>query len=252
MRRFWCPAARARGPGDPERELCGANVPKPSQTPTVIATRRRPEFSGPPTPMAVLRDPAGPRADQRVFLRSASFVTHVLADEGSAATAPSRLSFEIMAPLACGVMTGAGAVINSLEVRPGQSIAIFGTGVVGLSAVMAAKIVGATRIIAVDVVPARLALAMELGATDSIDAFRRSQRKSSRSERGTASISLLTQHARRRSLRRRWKASRRGEWRASSALHFSLDAGTCFRFSPGTRCVGSSVATAHRGCSFRC
>lgn len=77
-----------------------------------------------------------------------------------------------MGPLACGVITGAGSVIRSLMVRPGQSIAIFGTGAVGLSAVMAAKLVGATRIIAVDVVPSRLELALELGATDSIDASR--------------------------------------------------------------------------------
>jgi len=83
---------------------------------------------------------------------------------------PADLPLEIMGPLACGVITGSGAVINSLAVRPGQSIAVFGTGAVGLSAVMAAKIVGATRIIAVDVVPSRLELAMELGATDSIDA----------------------------------------------------------------------------------
>jgi aryl-alcohol dehydrogenase len=103
------------------------------------------------------------------FFGQSSFATYVLADERSAVKAPLDLPLEIMGPLACGVMTGAGAVINSLQVRPGQSIAIFGTGAVGLSAVMAAKIVGATRIIAVDVVPARLLLAMELGATDSID-----------------------------------------------------------------------------------
>jgi aryl-alcohol dehydrogenase len=123
---------------------------------------RRPDGS---TPLTQGGTPINAR-----FFGQSSFATHVLADESSAVLAPSDLPLEIMGPLACGVMTGAGAVINSLKVRPGQSIAIFGTGAVGLSAVMAAKIVGATRIIAVDVVPARLALAMELGATDSIDA----------------------------------------------------------------------------------
>jgi aryl-alcohol dehydrogenase len=110
----------------------------------------------------------GGRINARFFGQS-SFATYALADERSAVKAPADLPLEIMGPLACGVMTGAGAVINSLQVRPGQSIAIFGTGAVGLSAVMAAKIVGATRIIAIDVVPARLALALELGATDVID-----------------------------------------------------------------------------------
>ncbi len=122
---------------------------------------RRPDGS---TPLRQNATPINAR-----FFGQSSFATYALADERSAVKAPADLPLEIMGPLACGVMTGAGAVINSLQVRPGQSIAIFGTGAVGLSAVMAAKIVGATRIIAVDVVPARLALAMELGATDVID-----------------------------------------------------------------------------------
>jgi aryl-alcohol dehydrogenase len=122
---------------------------------------RRPDGS---TPLKQNATPINAR-----FFGQSSFATYALADERSAVKAPADLPLEIMGPLACGVMTGAGAVINSLQVRPGQSIAIFGTGAVGLSAVMAAKIVGATRIIAVDVVPARLALAAELGATDVID-----------------------------------------------------------------------------------
>jgi aryl-alcohol dehydrogenase len=122
---------------------------------------RRPDGS---TPLTQNATPINAR-----FFGQSSFATYALADERSAVKAPADLPLEIMGPLACGVMTGAGAVINSLQVRPGQSIAIFGTGAVGLSAVMAAKIVGATRIIAIDVVPARLALALELGATDVID-----------------------------------------------------------------------------------
>lgn len=103
------------------------------------------------------------------FFGQSSFATYSLADERSAVKAPEDLPLELLGPLACGVMTGAGSVINSLAVRPGQSIAIFGAGAVGLSAVMAARIVGATRIIALDIVPARLDLARELGATDVID-----------------------------------------------------------------------------------
>jgi aryl-alcohol dehydrogenase len=123
---------------------------------------RRPDGS---TPLAQSGTPINAR-----FFGQSSFATYSLADERSAVKAPDDMPLEIMGPLACGVMTGAGSVINSLAVRPGQSIAIFGTGAVGLSAVMAARIVGATRIIAVDIVPSRLELALELGATDAIDA----------------------------------------------------------------------------------
>ena len=123
---------------------------------------RRPDGS---TPLAQSGTPINAR-----FFGQSSFATYSLADERSAVKVPDDLPLEIMGPLACGVITGVGSVINSLAVRPGQSIAIFGAGAVGLSAVMAAKIVGATRIIAVDVVPSRLELALELGATDAIDA----------------------------------------------------------------------------------
>ena len=103
------------------------------------------------------------------FFGQSSFATYSLADATSAVKVPTDVPLELLGPLGCGIQTGAGAVINSLRVAPGHSIAIFGTGGVGLSAVMAARIVGATRIIAIDVVPARLALARELGATDTID-----------------------------------------------------------------------------------
>ncbi len=76
---------------------------------------------------------------------------------------------EIMGPLACGIQTGAGSVINALTPGAGESIAIFGAGSVGLSAVMAAKLVGCAIIVAVDINPQRLLLAKELGATQVID-----------------------------------------------------------------------------------
>lgn len=104
------------------------------------------------------------------FFGQSSFATYSLADERSAVKVPSDLRLEILGPLGCGVQTGAGAVINSLKVSAGQSIAIFGTGSVGLSAVMAARLTGAERIIAVDVVASRLEMAKELGATDTINA----------------------------------------------------------------------------------
>ncbi len=122
---------------------------------------RRPDGS---TPLSQDGAPLNAR-----FFGQSSFATYSLADERAAVQAPDDLPLELLGPLACGVMTGAGSVINSLAVRPGQSIAIFGAGAVGLSAVMAARIVGATRIIALDIVPARLELARELGATEVIN-----------------------------------------------------------------------------------
>jgi aryl-alcohol dehydrogenase len=80
------------------------------------------------------------------------------------------MPLEIAGPLGCGILTGAGAVINALEVKSGQSIVVVGSGSVGLSAIMAAASVGAGPIIAVDLHPARLELAKELGATHVIDA----------------------------------------------------------------------------------
>jgi aryl-alcohol dehydrogenase len=85
--------------------------------------------------------------------------------ERTAVKVDKDLPLEKLGPLGCGVITGAGAVIEALQVGYGDSIAIFGVGGVGLSAVMAARLVGARHIVAVDVNAERLALARELGAT---------------------------------------------------------------------------------------
>jgi aryl-alcohol dehydrogenase len=73
------------------------------------------------------------------------------------------------ASVRCGIQTGAGAVMNALNVRPGTSFASFGAGAVGCSAIMAARAVGATTIIAIDIVPSRLEIAKELGATHAVN-----------------------------------------------------------------------------------
>jgi aryl-alcohol dehydrogenase len=82
---------------------------------------------------------------------------------------PDDAPLAILGPLGCGFQTGAGAVLNSFNVRAGQSLAVLGVGAVGFAAVMAAKASGAGVIVAVDVVPQRLALAVELGATHTIN-----------------------------------------------------------------------------------
>ncbi|MFO7696014.1 MAG: NAD(P)-dependent alcohol dehydrogenase [Anaerolineae bacterium] len=103
------------------------------------------------------------------FFGQSSFATHVLATERNTVVVDPDLPLETLAPLGCGMQTGAGAVLNSLNVPAGASLAILGTGAVGLAALMAGRIAGADPLIAVDRVPARLALARELGATQTVD-----------------------------------------------------------------------------------
>jgi aryl-alcohol dehydrogenase len=111
------------------------------------------------------------------FFGQSSFATYALATERNVVRVPDDLPLELLGPLGCGLQTGAGAVLNSLGVPANSSIAIFGTGAVGLAAVMAAGEAGANPIIGVDLVPKRLALASELGATHTIDAAKEDIRK---------------------------------------------------------------------------
>ena len=102
------------------------------------------------------------------FFGQSSFATHALATERNVVKVTKALPLELLAPLGCGLQTGAGTVFNSLGVKRGKSVAVFGAGSVGLAAVMAARIVGADPIIAVDKNSRRLALARKLGATHTV------------------------------------------------------------------------------------
>ena len=104
------------------------------------------------------------------FFGQSSFGTYALANQRNVVRVPKDVPLEILGPLGCGIQTGAGGVMNSLHPRAGSSIAIFGAGSVGLSAVMAAHVVGCTTIVAVDTKPNRLGLARELGATHVVNA----------------------------------------------------------------------------------
>jgi len=103
------------------------------------------------------------------FFSQSSFASRTLATVRNAVKVPKALPLEMLAPLGCGLQTGAGTVMNSLNVPAGAGIAVFGTGAVGLAAVMAARIVGAHPIVGIDIVPGRLNLARQLGATHTID-----------------------------------------------------------------------------------
>ncbi|MEU1276679.1 NAD(P)-dependent alcohol dehydrogenase [Streptomyces sp. NPDC005799] len=75
----------------------------------------------------------------------------------------------LLAPLGCGIQTGAGAILNELKPEPGSTVAVFGTGAVGMASVLAAGLTGASKIVAVDIVDSRLKLARELGATHTVN-----------------------------------------------------------------------------------
>lgn len=105
------------------------------------------------------------------FFGQGAFSTHVVVDARNAVKVEGitdeQLSY--LCSLGCGVNTGAGAVLNRVKPEPGTSLVVFGAGGVGMAAIMAAKIAGCSKIIAVDVVPSRLELALEVGATHAVN-----------------------------------------------------------------------------------
>ena len=103
------------------------------------------------------------------FFQQSSFGTYALTQERYAVKVRKDAPLEFLGPLACSGQTGAGAIFNVIRPKPVDSIAVFGVGAVGLSALMAAKIAGCNPIITVDVNEERLALARKLGATHAIN-----------------------------------------------------------------------------------
>lgn len=112
----------------------------------------------------------GERIGSNIFGQSA-FATHALAHPRNVVKVDADLPLHLLAPLGCGIQTGAGTVLETMKVAPGQSIAILGAGAVGLAAVMAAVIAGAGRIALLDRHAHRLDLGRELGATETATAF---------------------------------------------------------------------------------
>jgi aryl-alcohol dehydrogenase len=99
------------------------------------------------------------------FFSQSSFATYAVATDRNVTRLDPSVPLDIVAPFGCGIQTGAGAVLRVFRPEAGTSIAVFGTGTVGLSAVMAARVAGCTTIIGIDPRAARLDLARELGAT---------------------------------------------------------------------------------------
>lgn len=108
--------------------------------------------------------------DLNHHLGVSAFTERIVVSENSATKVDPELPFELAALFGCAVLTGVGAVVNSAGVRPGDSVAVFGLGGVGLAALLGARAAGATTIVAVDVIEDKLDLARELGATAAVRA----------------------------------------------------------------------------------
>jgi aryl-alcohol dehydrogenase len=122
---------------------------------------------GRPDGTSAFTDAAGNRVGSHYFGQS-SFASHTVVAQQSVVKVDPSYDLASLGPLGCGVQTGAGAVMNTLAVEAGASLVVTGAGALGLSAVMAAKVVGAGTIIAVDRHANRLDLARRFGATHTI------------------------------------------------------------------------------------
>lgn len=101
-----------------------------------------------------------------------AFAEYAVVDQSQVVRVPSEMPLDRAALLACGVITGVGAVVNIVGVRAGSSVAVIGTGGVGLNAVQGAALAGANPIIAVDRLDNKLAAARDFGATHTVNAER--------------------------------------------------------------------------------
>ena len=100
----------------------------------------------------------------------ASFAEWMLLSERGVVKVRDDMPLDVASLVGCGVITGVGAVLNAAQVKPGSSVAVFGVGGVGLSAVQGAYLSGARQIIAVDLLEAKLGTAREFGATHGVNA----------------------------------------------------------------------------------
>src|SRR3954469_814467 len=110
----------------------------------------------------------GRPVDQLMFL--GSFGEYCIVSDQQAIPVPKEIPFDRACLIGCGVMTGVGAALNLGAIAHGDAVMVVGCGAVGLAAVQGARLAGAGAIIAVDLDPAKLALAAKMGATHGVDA----------------------------------------------------------------------------------
>ena len=138
---------------------CGTCVACASGRP-VICAGPRDDHRGP------LRTRAGGRLHQA--MACGAFAERVVVDQSQVVPIAADIPLEPACLVGCGVITGVGAVVNTAQLRAGQDAVVIGAGGVGLNAIQGARLAGARRIVAVDTQPAKLDIARQFGATDSV------------------------------------------------------------------------------------
>lgn len=108
---------------------------------------------------------------------TASFAEYTVVDESQVVRIPDAIPLDLASLLACGVLTGVGAVVHTARVEVGASVVVIGTGGVGLNAVQGARLAGARRVIALDMLDSKLAVSETFGATGTVNAGRDDVRK---------------------------------------------------------------------------
>ena len=169
---------RRRRAGRLRRHLCEARRPRHHLPVGVLRHLRqlhhRPQVLCTDTTVKMLPgaiQPAVLGAPEKLnqFLNLSSFAEQMLVHENAIVKIRKDMPLDLAALIGCGVITGYGAVMNTANVAPGETVAVIGCGGVGMAAINGAQIAGAGRIIAVDTNPAKLQLATKLGATDIVD-----------------------------------------------------------------------------------
>lgn len=137
---------------------CGTCVNCASGKPTICDTPN-------PAPSPLSRADGTPVVQA---MNCGAFAEAVVVDQSQVVPLPDDMPAEAVALLACGVITGIGAVVHAAKLRAGEDVVVIGAGGVGLNAIQGARIAGARRIVAVDVSEEKLAIARDFGATDGV------------------------------------------------------------------------------------
>jgi S-(hydroxymethyl)glutathione dehydrogenase/alcohol dehydrogenase len=140
---------------------------------------------------ATLADGGG--LGQLMFL--GSFGEYCIVSDQQAVAVPKEIPFDRACLIGCGVMTGVGAALNLNAIARGDSVMVIGCGAVGLSAVQGARLAGAAIIIAVDLDPAKLALAAKMGATHGVDATKDDAVAAGKRETGGRGVDVVIESA---------------------------------------------------------
>ncbi|EDL59412.1 zinc-dependent alcohol dehydrogenase family protein [Gimesia maris] len=149
--------------------LCGHCIPCATGRPALCEPGARANTAG---TLLSGRRPFSSNSGQEInhHLGVAAFAEHTVVAQESLIKIDSQLPLSTAALFGCAVMTGVGAVVNTAKIEPGSSVAVFGLGGVGLSTIMGARAAGAETIFAIDLLPAKLERATQVGATHTINA----------------------------------------------------------------------------------